>query len=100
MSKVFTKKEWVDLLQRELIKAPEHDGEHLHEYFTKDELVITVVTKNKNRRNYTFGGPIWSAMVDFSSQEFLKIFFMSPLRKPYNIKWYKVKEISFVYLSA
>ena len=100
MSKIFTKEDWTKLLKGDLIKAPEHDGEHIHEYFTKEELVITITTRRKNRRNYTFGGPIWSATVDFSDSKGFKVFFMSPLKKPHNIKWDKVKEVTLHYLSA
>lgn len=100
LKKVFTKEEWLKLLQRELIKAPEHDGEHIYEYYTKEEVIITITTKMKNRRNYTIGGPVWLATVNFSYSDQIRISFFSPLRKSYNIKWDKVKEMTFVYLSA
>lgn len=99
MKKKFTKDEWTRLLQRDLIKMPEHDREHIHEYITPDNLIITITTKTKIRRNYTFGGPIWCAEIDFAGKDKLGVDFFSPLRKPYNIAWAKVNEITFHFIS-
>lgn len=98
--KIYSKEEWVQLIKKELIKVPEQHSEHLDEFFSKEELIITITTKNKNRRNYTFGGPRWSAIANFSDPDYLKVFFRSPLKKPYTIDWSKVKEVSLHFLSS
>jgi len=77
---------------------PRHDGEHIHEYATPENLIITVTTRIKNRRNYTFGGPIWNVIVNFSDERKLKVNFLSPLRKPYIINWAKVNEMTFHFI--
>ncbi|MDP3764555.1 MAG: hypothetical protein Q8Q95_02955 [bacterium] len=91
---VLRKNEQVQLLKRDLIKMPEHDGEYIHEYTTPENLIITVTTKTKNRRNYIFGGPIWCAIVNFSDEKKLKVNFLSPLKKSYIVEWVKVNEIT------
>jgi len=78
---------------------PEHDAEHIHEYTTPENLIITITTKTKMRRNYTFGGPIWCAEIDFSGEHKLGVDFFSPLKKPYNILWANVNEITFHFIS-
>lgn len=97
--KVYKKEEWIELLKRDLSPVPSNDGP-IYEYATPENLIVTVTTKNKNRRNYTFGGPIWSGILNFSDNKVLRLTFLSPLKKPHNIQWAKVKEISFHYLSA
>jgi len=97
--KTIPKKEWIVLLKRDLLPIPVVNGES-YQYAPPEHLIITIITKNKNRRNYTFGGPVWSAILDFSDDNNLKISFLSPRKKPHRIKWDKVKEITFHYISA
>jgi hypothetical protein len=99
--KTITKNEWIRLLQRDLITHfHEHDNGYKDLYMTPENLIVTITTKTKIGRNYTFGGPSWSAIVDFSEPDTLIIMFASPLKKPYKIRWLKVKEITLRYLSA
>lgn len=100
MKKGFTKNEWIQLLKRDLIKMPEHDDEHMNEYTTPENLIITVTTKTKNRKNHTFGGPVWYAIVNFSDEKKLKVSFLNPLKKPYTIDWIKVNEINLYFISS
>jgi len=97
--KTISKKDWIKLLKRDLAPIPVVYGEP-YQYTPPEHLIITITSKNKYRRNYTFGGPIWSAILDFSDDNHLIISFLSPMRKPQRIKWNKVKEITFQYLSA
>jgi len=100
MNKGYQKEDWIKLLKDSLFKAPEHDGEHLHEFFSKEHVYITIIAGgSKKNRYYAFGGPIWSATIDFSDSKEIKIYYFSPLRKPKKVKWEKVKSISIEYCS-
>jgi hypothetical protein len=99
--KKITKDEWIKLLQRELIPHfHDHDVSYEDKYITPENLIITVTTKTKIRRSYTFGGPVYSATLDFSDSNKLHVNFSSPRKKPYKIKWQNVKEITLRFLSA
>ncbi len=101
MMKIITKDEWIKLLQRDLIKHPDkHDDGYKDTYNAPENLVITVTTRMKIRRNYTFGGGGGSATLDFSDPDTLSIRFSNPLRKPCKIKWQKVKAITLCFISA
>jgi hypothetical protein len=97
--KVFTREEWIKLLKRDLSPLPSNDSP-VHQYAVPENLIVTVTTKNKVRRNYTFGGPIWCGILDFSNESVLKLTYLSPLKKPHNIKWNKIKEITLHYIST
>lgn len=101
MNKKLEKKDWVILLKRDLIKIPNNDGPLSQEYTAPENLIITITIKNKIKRSYTtFGGPIWTAVLNLNDPEYLKINFNSHLKKPRQILWNKVKEMSFHFLSA
>ena len=97
--KVIHKEDWIRLLKRDLFPIPVVYGKP-YQFTPPEHIIITITTKNINRRNYTFGGPIWSAILDFSYDNDLIISFLSPRKKPHRVKWNKVKEITFRYLSA
>ena len=99
--KKLTKDEWGKLLQRDLIRRfHEHDASYEDTYVTPENLIITVITKTKLKKKYTFGGPTYSATLDFSDPDKLHVRFSSPLKKPYKIKWQNVTEITLRFLLA
>ena len=88
------KNEWIKILKRVLIKHyDKHDDSYKNKYNTPEHSVITITTKTKRRRNYTFGGPHCFATVDFIDPDNLYINFGSPLKKPQKISWEKVEQI-------
>ena len=99
MKKKFTKEEWVKLLKRDLVKVPTHNGSESYEYTTPENLIVTITTKTKIRRNYTFGGPVWCATVNFFDKDKLTVDFLSSLKKSYHIAWVKINEIDFRFIS-
>ena len=100
MGKIYTKEEWIALLKNALIKAPEHDGEHIHEYYSREDISISITAGGPQKnRYYSFGGPIWNALVDFSGEEKLRITYLCPAGKPAKVEWKKIKSITFTYIS-
>jgi hypothetical protein len=101
MGKIYSKEEWVKILKDNLTKAPEHDGEHVHEYYAKEDVAVVITAGGpKNNRYYSFGGPHWGALIDFSDNEKLRISYTSPIRRPTKIDYRKIKSITLTYISG
>jgi hypothetical protein len=98
MKKNFTKDKCIQLLKRDLKIVPSNDGQDISKYATPENLIITITTKTKIRKNYTFGGPYYCAIINFSDPEELRIDFLSPRKKAYTIVWAKVNEITLHYI--
>ncbi|MBU1037140.1 hypothetical protein KKF32_03835 [Patescibacteria group bacterium] len=68
--------------------------EHRNDFFTPENLIITIKTKVKH---YSFGGPVYSAVVNLYKEE-VRITFVPPRYKgaqQYEIKWDKILEVDF-----
>ena len=83
---------WKRLLKKHIDSSPSESWL----YTTRENIVITITSKKKIRkRHHTFGGPHWCATLDFSNPNELRIEFLSPTRRPYNVKWNEVVGIAF-----
>lgn len=92
--KKFTRKTWVSLLKRDLIKIPSNDGPSF-EYTTPKNLIIRVNVKlRKNHRTFIFGGPIYYSIFNIKDKKILKV---EKKFKINNIKWETIESISFLY---
>lgn len=98
------KKYWEKLLRKNLMPDPSkfskdklYRCEHRNQFFTPEDLIVTIKTKGKN---YTFGGPIYSAIINLNNEE-VSISFVPPKfsgSQYYKIKWDKIKELNFHFL--
>jgi hypothetical protein len=68
-----------------------HKKEHKNDFYTPSNLIVLIKTK---RKNYTFGGPIYSASVNFTK----KGISVDLINKQYNILSDKILSISLTYL--
>jgi len=87
---------WISLLKRDLYQFPPHGKD----YCIPENLIITITArKNIKKRHYTFGGPHYSAILNFSDPLELEITFLSPSRKPFFVKWGDIIEITVRHIS-
>ena len=89
-----SKFDWVNLLKRDLIQFPPRGNE----YHTRENLIVTIRVRRGNRnRQFTFGGPHWSASLYFSRGK-IRLSYFSPLKEPKTILTKDIVEVVFNYL--
>ena len=88
------KKQTINLLKKELIQF----STSLYEYHTPKNLSVTITERKRIKNRFvSFGGPHWSASIEFPEKDELLISYFSPLKKPKFIKIQHIKEITFSY---
>ena len=90
------KSRWISILKRDLHRFPPRGKE----YITPENLVVTITAqKNIKKRHYAFGGPHYIATLDFSDSFGLSVTFLSPMRKPFFVKWDDIISITVKHIS-
>jgi hypothetical protein len=95
---------WVELLALNLIPAPSQwrDGSPLWKFSVPSYLIVSIVTGTMRSRRLTFGGPVYSAEVDFGQPGVARVTFVPPrYRGPqqYRIPMDRIRAVEMKFLS-